>query len=143
MTEAAAESGSLITARLAAEQGREVFAVPGPVASDQSRGPHGLIRQGATLVERAEDVLDELLPQMDEALRARLKNCATPPIPSHREPGTRETMICGHLSFEPIHIDDVIQRTGLTASEVQAALLTLEIDGRVKQLPGHRYIRGR
>jgi DNA processing protein len=143
VTEAAVESGSLITARLAAEQGREVFAVPGPITSDYSRGPHGLIRQGAKLVERVEDILEELLPQLDEAMRARLKIRMPAPIPSQRAPGPQETLICEQLSFEPIHIEDLIQRTGLAASDVQATMLVLELDGRVKQLPGHQYIRAR
>ncbi len=143
VTEAATESGSLITARLAAEQGREVFAVPGPIMSEYSRGPHGLIRQGAKLVERVDDILEELLPQLDEAMRMRLKNRGTAPIPSERPLGVNESTICAQLSFDPIHIDDIVQRTGLSVSDVQAVMLLLELDGRAKQLPGHLYIRGR
>ena len=143
VTEAATESGSLITARLAAEQGRDVFAVPGPISSEYSRGPHGLIRQGAKLVERVEDILEELLPQLDETMRERLKNREAEPIPSERPLGAHESAICAQLSFDPVHIDDIVQRTGLSASSVQAALLHLELDGRAKQLPGHLYILGR
>jgi DNA processing protein len=143
VTEAAVESGSLITARLAAEQGREVFAVPGPITSEYSRGPHGLIRQGAKLVEGVDDVLEELLPQLDEAMRERLKNREAAPIPSQRALGPHETMIGALLSWEPIHIDEIIQRTGLSVSDVQATLLALELDGRAKPLPGGQYIRGR
>lgn len=143
VTEAATQSGSLITARLAAEQGREVFAVPGPITSENSRGPHGLIRQGAKLVEVLDDVLEELLPQLDDALRARLKNRGPQPIESQRALGSHEATLHELLSFEPMHIDDLIRRAGLSASDVSAAMVTLELQGLVKPLPGQHYIRGR
>jgi DNA processing protein len=143
VTEAATQSGSLITARLAAEQGREVFAVPGPITSENSRGPHGLIRQGAKLVEVLDDILEELLPQLDDALRARLKNRGPQPIESQRALGSDEATLHDLLSFEPMHIDDLIRRTGLSASDVSAAMVTLELQGLVKPLPGQQYIRGR
>jgi DNA processing protein len=143
VTEAAHESGSLITARLAAEQGREVFAVPGPVTSECSRGPHGLIRQGAALVERVDDIVEELLPQLDDAMRDRLKNRKAEPIPSQRTLDPLESRIVAQLSFDPLHIDDLVERTGLTAAEVQTAMLTLEFAGRVRQLPGHLFVRAR
>ena len=93
MTEAAIESGSLITARLAAEQGREVFAVPGFVNAENSRGPNSLIKDGARLVESARDVLDELRPQLDAAFRSRLnarvdaEQPARPSVGSRRDVG--------------------------------------------------------
>ena len=142
VTEAAAQSGSLITAKLAAEQGREVFALPGPVKERNSGGPHGLIKQGAKLVERAQDVIDELLPQLDESFRSRLTSASTrEPRRSTVELGKTEAQVYDALSYEPTHVDAVIARTGLAAAEVTALLLALELKQCVRQLPGHSYIR--
>ncbi|MEW6542593.1 MAG: DNA-processing protein DprA [Nitrospirota bacterium] len=141
VAEAELQSGSLITARLAAEQGREVFAVPGSVRSANSRGPHGLIKQGANLVEQAGDVIEELLPQLDDSFRERLRTsnlAATQPGPKLEE---REAALCTTLSVEPMHIDEVIARTGLPAADVNGLLLGLELKGLVRQLPGPSYIR--
>ena len=141
VTEAALESGSLITARLAADQGREVFAVPGFVNSQTSRGPHALIKQGAKLVERAEDVIEELLPQLDAAFRERLAarpaaRTATPPTL-----GQDEAAVYAVLTTEPIHIDDVIARSGMPAPHVAGLLLSLELKNMIRQLPGQSYLR--
>ena len=140
VTEAAIGSGSLITARLAAEQGREVFAVPGFVKAETSRGTNALLKEGATLIERAQDVIDALLPQLDLPLRMRLR--------PHRETherggqlGKEEQLVYDALSHEPLIVDDMIGITGLPVSIVMASLLSLELRQRVKQLPGQCYLR--
>ena len=141
MTEASLNSGSLITAGLAAEQGRDVFAVPGTVKSPTSRGPNGLIKQGAKLVESASDVIDELLPQVDERFREQLKSgCAPAPAAGPRF-GNEERLVYDALSSEPQSVDVIIRKTGLTASEVATALLALELKNSVRQLPGNDYLR--
>jgi len=141
VTEAAAQSGSLITARLAVEQGRDVFAVPGFVKAENSRGPNGLIKQGAKLVERAADIIEELLPQLEPSFRERI--CArVPPAPSGGRPSDRnEVRIYDVLSTDPMHLDEVIAKAALPASEVAGLLLSMELKGSVRQLPGHSYIR--
>src|SRR6185436_332740 len=119
VVEAALQSGSLITARMAAEQGKEVFAVPGSIHSTQSRGCHALLRQGAKLVESAQDVLEELR-MVPTAATAR--PAATP---AHRE----EAAVLHALGFDPVGLDALIGRTGLPASLLQARLLELELAG--------------
>jgi DNA processing protein len=140
VTEAAINSGSLITARLAAEQGREVFAVPGFVKEDTSRGTNALLKEGAGLIERAQDVIDAVMPQLEPALRLRLQ-------PSRKKNergdqlGNEEQLVYDILSYDPITVDDVIVTTGLSASTVMVSLLSLELRQRVRQLPGQRYLR--
>ncbi len=145
VTEATLESGSLITARLAADQGREVFAVPGSIREETSRGPHRLIRDGAKLVETAEDVIVELLPQLDAEARQRLGTRATPPGISASNGGTEvgeeEITVLNALAAEPSHIDRVVETSRLPTPSVAAALLSLELKGLVRQLPGQLYIR--
>jgi DNA processing protein len=140
VTEAALESGSLITARLAAEQGREVFAVPGFVKADTSRGPNALIKQGAKLVEGIEDILPELFPQLESGFLTHLTSCMTPPA-ARPEPDEREHRVYRCLTWEGIHIDDLIEQSGLPAAEVSGLLLGLELKGLLRQLPGHSYVR--
>jgi DNA processing protein len=140
VTEAAISSGSLITARLAAEQGREVFAVPGFVKEDTSRGTNALLKEGAALIERAQDVIDVILPQLEPGLRLRLQ-------PSREKSeqrdhlGGEEQRVYDALSYDPRTVDDVVVSTGLPVSVVMASLLSLELRRRVKQLPGQRYIQ--
>jgi len=141
VTEAAIQSGSLITARLAADQGREVFAVPGFVKADNSRGPNGLIKQGAKLVETVQDIIDELLPQLDAPFRERLKGRVPHPVESPPQLGKEEATIYLALSFEPMHIDDLITNSRLPAADVAAHLLALEFKHLVRQLPGQTYLR--
>lgn len=141
VTEAAVQSGSLITARLAAEQNREVFAVPGFVKAANSQGPNGLIKQGAKLVETADDVIEELLPQLDAALRERLERRATVSSGSRPQLEGKEAPLYERLSSEPTHIDDLIARTGLPAADIAGLLLAMELKGTIRQLPGHCYIR--
>jgi DNA processing protein len=141
VTEAEIQSGSLITARLAAEQGREVFAIPGSVKAPNSRGPNGLIKQGAKLVESVEDIVEELLPQLDGSFRERLKGRA--PLQTGVTPQLckEEATIYDLLSHEPAHIDDLIAKASLAAADVAALLLSLELKNLVRQLPGHSYLR--
>ena len=135
VVEAAPRSGSLITARLALEQGREVFAVPGNATTQNAQGPNALIREGAKLVVEALDILEEipgapLPPRMeeDEAI------AATP----------EEEEILSRLSAaDPMGVDELAAASGWEAGALQAALLKLEIESRVRQFPGGRYIRTR
>jgi DNA processing protein len=133
--EATEKSGSLITAELAMEQGREVFAVPGPVGAN-SRGPHQLLRQGATLVETAQDVLRELAPRLPAApppvVESPVVEFATSP---------EESAVLDCLGDTPVHIDPIVARTGLPAQKVLQILLSLELRGAVVPLPGKRFTR--
>ena len=140
VTEAAISSGSLITARLAAEQGREVFAVPGFVKEDASHGTNALLKEGAALVECAQDVIDAVLPQLEQALRLRLQPSREKNVPGDQL-GKEEQRVYDALSYDPLTVDDVIVTTGLSVSTVMASLLSLELRQRVRQLPGQRYLR--
>ncbi|HYP31057.1 MAG TPA: DNA-processing protein DprA [Burkholderiaceae bacterium] len=142
VVEAALESGSLITARLALECGREVFAIPGSIHSPQSRGCHRLIQEGAKLVETGEDVLRELRPG-DAPPRARL----SPPQPSlfahaaapddGADAGTPgDASLRSALGHDPVSFDVLSARTGLPADQLAARLLELELAGVVQRLPG-------
>lgn len=129
VVEAALRSGSLITARMAAEQGREVFAIPGSIHSPQSRGCHELIRQGAKLVESAQHVLEELsLPP-------------SPPAGPVHEPAAPENPLLAQMGFDAVSLDALCARTGLSAASLQAALLALELEGTVARLPGGLFQR--
>lgn len=136
VVEAALASGSLITARLAAEQGREVFAIPGSIHSPQSRGCHALIRQGAKLVESAQDVLEELrLPGAAPAAAAPDVAAGTPGAPADADP------VLQALGFDPLDLDALVARTGMPTAHLQARLLELELDGWVARLPGGLFQR--
>ncbi|HEY6289549.1 MAG TPA: DNA-processing protein DprA [Nitrospiraceae bacterium] len=140
VTEAAISSGSLITARLAAEQGREVFAVPGFVKEDTSRGTNALLKEGAALIERAQDVIDAVLPQLEQALRLRVQPYREKNVRGDQL-GKEEQLVYDALSYDPLTVDDVIAITGLSVSTVMASLLSLELRERVRPLPGQRYLR--
>jgi DNA processing protein len=133
VVEATEKSGSLITAAIALEQGREVFAVPGEVGSSRSRGGHRLIRQGAKLVENVDDILEEIAPQ----LVARDRQPALRTLPVDAQPETHK--IFDLLQERSLHIDEVIEASGFSASRVSQILLELELQGFLKQLPGNRY----
>ncbi len=145
VVEAAPKSGSLITARLAAEQGREVFAVPGSIQSEQSRGTNGLIKQGAKLVETVEDILDELASQCEPSFQAQMqvrRAALAHPVQSGRLLLEQdEATLYAALSAEPVHIDELIAKTGLPAASVSGLLLSLELKGAIRQLPGPSCIR--
>ena len=140
--EAAEDSGSLITARLALEQGREVFAVPGPIEAPTSRGPHGLLKQGAKLVEMVDDIVEELLPQLDRSLQT-LKTEPIAALPKHVDLSSSERAMLDMMSREPLHLDELTERTGLTPAVVAGILLGLELRALVKQVPGQRYCLAR
>ncbi len=137
--EAAHSSGSLITARAAAEQGREVFAVPGSIHSPLSKGCHDLIKSGAKLVESAMDILSELPPHLrTDASSARSEPAADSGVTGTPLP---DSPVLPHMGFEPVGIDSLCVRAGLPAERVAAELLRLELDGRVASLPGGLYQR--
>jgi DNA processing protein len=128
VVEAALRSGSLITARLAAEAGREVFALPGSIHSPTARGCHRLIKEGAKLVESAQDVLDEL------RIEARAAESRAPRPPAHAG-------LLAALGFDPVDLDTLAVRTGRDAGSLTAELLELELAQDVERLPGNRYQR--
>jgi DNA processing protein len=132
VVEAALASGSLITARSAAEQGREVFALPGSIHSTLNKGCHALIKQGAKLVESAEDVLAELTAFRRSGFAST--RAAVPPA------GQPEALLT-HMGFDPVDLDSLCARAGLPAEQVSAELLRLELAGRIAALPGGLYQR--
>jgi DNA processing protein len=136
VVEATLESGSLISARLAGEQGREVFAIPGSIHSPQARGCHALIRQGAKLVESANDVIEELgaLAQF-----ARAQAPEPPRVPENLPPLAMQLL--ASLGHDPATLDTLVERSGLTADSVSSMLATLELEGWVASMPGGRYQR--
>ncbi len=135
VVEAALRSGSLITARLAAEQGREVFAIPGSVDNPLARGCHRLIRQGAKLVESADDILEELAPMVDNVdVTPASAAVATPAV--HDED---YQLLLTHLDNAPMSIDALVEATGLSVSSVSSMLLILELQGAVVMAPGGGY----
>lgn len=137
VVEAAPESGSLITARLAGEQGREVFAIPGSIHSPLSRGCHRLIKQGAKLVESAQDILEELGAWSSSAAPT-VPETADAPAPDAS--ATREeALVLAQLGHEPCTLDALVARTQLNADTLLALLLNLELAGRIATLPGNRY----
>ena len=138
--EAAPDSGSLITAKLALEQGREVFAVPGSVKEQACRGSNRLIKEGAKLIEGAQDILDEILPQVDARQRATL-HLDVVSMEAQAPLRKEDALVYEALSYEARSVDVVIERTGLTAAQVAATLLSLELSGRIRQLPGQQFIR--
>lgn len=129
VVEAAPESGSLITARLAGEQGREVFAIPGSIHSPVARGCHKLIKQGAKLVETANDVLEEL------------GNFDMPAKPAEQLPQNDEDPLLIALGHDPCSLDDLVEYTGQSADQLLPELLMLELSGQIATLPGNRYQR--
>ena len=140
VVEAALQSGSLITARLASEQGKEVFAIPGSIHSPQSRGCHALIRQGAKLVETAGDMLEEL-PGWSTARAVggtgepAARHASEQPQPSSGD------LVLEALGADPVGLDALLARTGLDTATLQARLLTLELDGQLARLPGGLFQR--
>ena len=145
IVEAGEKSGSLITARCALEQGREVFAVPGSIDLPGSRGTNSLLRQGAKLVERVEDILEEILPQLEHRAAtpqretsgpASIQAAQTEPASAREALTEKESRLLGFITEKPLDADTIINRSGLAAAEVLAGLLSLELKGHIVQLPG-------
>jgi DNA processing protein len=135
VVEAALKSGSLITARLAAEQGKDVFAIPGSIHSTQSHGCHALIRQGAKLVESAQDVLEDL-----PCFKALHVTAARMPDDTPDITASHDTLL-EVMGFDPVSLDALQARTGLDTARLQSRLMTLELDGHVARLPGGLFQR--
>ncbi|MEO7401733.1 MAG: DNA-processing protein DprA, partial [Polaromonas sp.] len=138
VVEAALKSGSLITARLAAEQGKEVFAIPGSIHSPQSRGCHALIKQGAKLVEVAQDVLEEL--HFATRVAGDLPGGSAKAEEEGAE-GIGDSPLLAALGFDAVSLDALQARTGLDTARLQAQLLELELEGKVARLPGGLFQR--
>ncbi len=131
--EAAKRSGSLITARLAGEQGREVFAIPGSIHNPLARGCHQLIRQGAKLVETADDILNELAPLIDRLMQNQTNG---EPAEPRIERDADYQRLLNALGFDPASVDQLVETSGLTIDQVSSMLLILELEGEVEALHG-------
>ena len=148
--EAAVQSGALITARQSADAGREVFALPGSIHNPMAKGCHRLIRDGAVLVETPEEVIEALTPMIIDLARSlqgelnAMPEAASRGMPKPMNPlveeGQDHNKLWGALGYDPTSMDELEQRTGLTASELSSMLLTLELEGRVAAEHG-RYHR--
>jgi len=135
--EAARKSGSLITAALALEQNREIFAVPGSIDSLKSAGAHWLIKQGAKLIENADDILDELWFLTHET---GAKDRSEKFLPQGRMEGV-ELKVYDIIGNYPVHIDQIARTGNMDAGQVAMVLLKMELNGTVRQLPGKMYVR--
>jgi len=137
VVEAAQRSGSLITARLAAEQGRDVLAIPGSIHNPQTRGCHQLIRDGATLVETTRDIAGELGSLFDFALQQQ----------SSQPPGLAESLdneqraLLDSIGYDPVNCDILVQRSGLTIDKLSSMLVILELNDLIQSAPGGCYVR--
>jgi DNA processing protein len=137
VVEAALQSGSLITARMASECGRDVFAVPGSIHSPLSRGCHALIKQGAKLVESTEDILAELRLPLSVGAAAP----APPAAEAEAGPATGADPVLDALGYDPASLDALQARTGWPTAQLSAHLLSLELEGQVSRLPGNLFQR--
>ncbi|MFQ5454854.1 MAG: DNA-processing protein DprA [Nitrospirota bacterium] len=140
IVEASSRSGSLITAKFALEQGRELFAIPGNIGAKNSMGTNSLIKNGAKLVDNEDDIIEELLPQLEDNLKFKkggnLKEERNIP-----ELSTDEEIIYNFLSLEPTHVDEVIIKSMMSSNRVSALLLDLELKGIIKRISGGMFIR--
>jgi DNA processing protein len=140
--EAAAQSGSLITARMAAEQGRDVFAIPGSIHSPLSKGCHLLIKQGAKLVESAQDVLEELPSFQVADSKPAAGNHSSAAFPAAAAASdTDDERLLAAMGFDPVDTDTLAQRCGKDAASLNSQLLMLELNGQIERLPGGSYRR--
>jgi DNA processing protein len=141
VVEAAPKSGSLITARRALDQGREVFAVPGSPLDPRHHGTNDLIRQGATLVEGADDVMRVLGPMLNQPLAAPAPPApamAPPSVPDNVELARAREQIAALLDASPVPIDELLRQTGLIPAVLHTVLLELELAGRLTRYPGNK-----
>jgi DNA processing protein len=145
VVEAAPKSGSLITARLASEMGREVFAIPGSIHNPMARGCHSLIRSGAKLVEASSDILEDLAAQLHHLARALPENSvvkpAVSPSDAPSQPPDGHARLLAAIGYDPVSIDTLVERSGLTAAEVSSILLLVQLQGLVSPLAGGLYTR--
>ena len=141
VVEGALKSGSLITARCALSQGRELFAIPGSIHNPLARGCHQLIRQGAKLVETAEDILEDLGPLLSHFQLPKVSTSPEKVSEDSLEPNPQEQNLLEAVDFEPTAIDTIITRTGLAAEEVSSTLLIMELNGQVACEKGGYYVR--
>ena len=144
VVEAALKSGSLITARLAVEQGKDVFAIPGSIHSTQARGCHALIKQGAKLVESAQDVLEELKIVVPAEFATNLiatQAYSTRANGPFEDDSEAKSELLAALGFDPVGLDALQARTGISTPQLQAQLMTLELEGQVARLPGGLFQR--
>jgi len=137
VVEAALRSGSLITARQSAEQGKEVFAIPGSIHAAQSRGCHALIKQGAKLVESAQDILEELKSGLSVPISACDDNEVSGPL----APSPVQQTLLSAMGFDAVGLDALQTRTGMSTATLQAELMTLEVDGWITRMPGGLFQR--
>jgi DNA processing protein len=139
VVEAAKRSGSLISARLAAEQGREIFAIPGSIHNPMARGCHLLIRQGAKLVECADDIVAELGPLVQHLLQTTEESTTTSPASAEND-GDYDKLLEA-LGFDPVTTDELAETSGLTIEQVSSMLLILELEGKIEVQAGGRFSR--
>jgi len=142
VVEAGEKSGSLITARLALEQGREVFAVPGSIDAATSRGANKLIKEGAKLIENVDDILEEIIPQLEKTKPAMAATERRVKSETHRKEidlTSLEKQIISFISNEKIHADEIIAESKLPPADVLSALFSLELKGLVVQHPGKHF----
>lgn len=137
--EANLDSGSLITARQAAEQGREVFAIPGSIHSPVAKGCHQLIKQGAKLVESTEDILSEIQPILP--LQPLLNTSPNGSLPERANASPEANTVLDSMGVDPIHFDVLLTATGLTVSTLSTMLTLLELDGKISPLHGGKFQR--
>jgi DNA processing protein len=138
VVEATRKSGSLITARLGLEQGREVFAIPGSIHNPQSKGCHHLIRQGAKLVDQASDIIDDigsLLGYIAEQVETQHVSQTTPTL------GSEYQSLLDAMGYDPVSMDTLVNRSGLTIDQLSSMLLILELNDQIKTAPGGFYVR--
>jgi DNA processing protein len=142
VVEAARRSGSLITARLAGEQGREVFALPGSIHNPLARGCHQLIRQGAKLVETGDDIIAELAPLTGQILQNTMESTSNDSSleTGHKFLDAEYVELRSYIGHDPIGIDELAQNSGLTIDQVSSMLLILELHGEIESLSGGRYV---
>ena len=141
VVEAALKSGSLITARQAADTGREVFALPGSIHNPLARGCHALIRQGAKLVETGEHILEELAPLLQGAKRQTTLETVSMPAADRPIMDPVHQKLLDAMGFDPVTTDRLVELTGLSAAEVSSVLLLLELEGHVSSGMGGQFTR--